>query len=674
MVGATMTAKPLSNSPAWLTVRASSALAGGLCLLVLAGCGSSSDSTPTAAAVPAQSLSARPVAAESITEDPPAETPWDYSPYRVLIWFSSDDPWITAESVEAELRTFLERDFAAVWRTEIAAAPTAVGSLAARQMHDLDYNAIVASDPVLAVKRDHPEAVRIRTAANVGEFCKSIYVSEDRKQSISQRSLPPGDATDTRVAEKLEVVEGDEFQVSQRWSEESTEAILVSRGIATGLTEPEAKLISPQVDDLISAGLEDFDKVFVVHLFADRSGRRIDAVELDVLMRHFGPVVSVPLQSIRDTSQAIGRAVTMAFAPLVRAETAGVREVTGLLRAGGLIIDPKSPANVTVGDALEPMVRKNDRNGDPIVIGRMDWATLLTTKAEGRYLTMDFYAGRRGSMQGRKNNRTFRMGLKARPQYDSTQLRLHLQRNPKFPLIGYELYERQIDSREFTFVGRTDWDGRVTIDKSDSQLRLLYVKNGGSVLARLPLIPGLYPTAVADLSGDDIRLQAEAYVRGAQNKITDLVARRELFKSRIRKALEKGDTKAAEDMMLELRKLPNGEELSTAIGTKQTEILQAIGRSNAGQRKKVDEMFSTTRELVLKFISPKLIRELEQDFATAQANGGKLPAEGEEGNPQAVAPQPPANPLSQRNRPEINPKINDTFRQTPPFNEREKNI
>ncbi len=37
-------------------------------------------------------------------------------------------------------------------------------------------------------------------------------------------------------------------------------------------------------------------------------------------------------------------------------------------------------------------------------------------------------------------------------------------------------------------------------------------------------------------------------------------------------------------------------------------------------------MFTTTRELLSKYITPKLVRELEADMIAARANGGRLPS------------------------------------------------
>lgn len=555
---------------------------------------------------------------------------WDYSPYRILIWLSSDDPSITVAGIEDPLRDYLDRDFSSVWRLDLATTPTAIGTLAARNMSALNYDLITASDPVIAVKRDHPDAVRIRTVNNVAEFCKSVLVTKNGRDSVIARGTVNGDATIHGVADRLSVVDGDELTVCKRWADPETEALIVSRGMAETLVDPEAKLITPSISDLVVDVVDQYDKIFIVHVQRHSIPNAIRTVEIDTLMRHFGPVVTEQFPTVGSITSAIGRGVTRAFAPVVRIENAGRLSATGLLRARGLINDDSSPAWIAVNDPLEPMVRKNDRNGTPTAIGRMDWAYLLATEIEERYLKMDFYAGRAGTLQGRKNKRTFRMALKARPQGDSTTLRLHLQRDPNFPLIGYELYEKELKSRKMTFVGRTDWNGRLTIEQSDFPLRLLYVKNGGAVLARLPMVPGLYPTAVADLSGDDMRLQAEAYVRGVQNNITDLIAMRMLYSTRIRKYLEAGEMETAERMMNSLRKQPNHEELSAAIGRKQVEFLEEIGNRNIGQRKKVDEMFTTTRELLSKHITPKIIRDLESDIRRAKENGGRLPkAEGE---------------------------------------------
>ena len=552
------------------------------------------------------------------------ELPWDYSPYRVLIWLVSDNPDVTVSSIEQPLRKFLDRDYAAVWRVRIAEAPRAVATAAQRNMGGMDYDVITAADPVLAVKRDHKDAVRLRIPENVAQYVTKVYGTAGRIEEVKKRAAEKGDKTVSGVGKLLEVVEGDAMAVRDLWADEKTEAVLVSRGIASMLDNPEAKLILPDLTNLVSRAVEKYDKIFIVRVQADQVPARIEVVELDTLMRHFGPVAKMQAEDRWALPEAIGRTLTLAFAPVVRIDNAGQKKATGLLRAGGLIVDKDSPADLKVGDVLEPMTRKNDRNGKPIIIGPIDWAFLHVTDFEGRNVKMDFYAGRVGGLQGRKNKRTFRTALRVRPFYEASTLRLHLQRDPSTPMIGYELYERELDSPAMTFIGRTDWDGRLRITLTKDLFRLLYVKNGGAVLARLPIVPGLHEHDVADLSGDDTRLQAEAYIRGVQNSIIDLVAVRELFRARIHLRIERGEIEKAEALMVALKERPSNEQLANEMGKKQTDFINLpdLARS-ANQRAKVDEMFRTTRELLTSHINDKLVRDLAADIDAAKKSNKK---------------------------------------------------
>lgn len=218
------------------------------------------------------------------------------------------------------------------------------------------------------------------------------------------------------------------------------------------------------------------------------------------------------------------------------------------------------------------------------------------------------------------------MALKVRPFQEASTVRLHLQRDPSTPMIGYELYEKELKSTKMTFIGRTDWDGRLRIEPTKAPFRLLYVKNGGAVLARLPIVPGLHEFDVADLSGDDTRLQAEAYIRGVQNAIIDLVAVRELFRARIQLRLKRGEMEKAQTLMEALRDQPSNEELANDMGKRQTYFNNLLaGSGNANQRAKVDQMFVITRELLTSHINGRLINNLEAEVAAARKNGGKAP-------------------------------------------------
>jgi hypothetical protein len=201
-------------------------------------------------------------------------------------------------------------------------------------------------------------------------------------------------------------------------------------------------------------------------------------------------------------------------------------------------------------------------------------------------------------------------------------IRLHAQGEPDEPLRGYEFYEKDLETGDFQFLGRTDWDGRFRVEKTEHPLRLLYVKNGGAILAKLPTVPGQEKRSIADLSGDDVRLEAEAFVRGVQNAIIDLVALRDLYAARIRLRLKKGEVDTAQEMLNALRELPTKNTLTEALDS---HMQQYDAAARGAQAAMIEQMFTQTRQMLSKHISPRVIRELESEVATAQPPEAKPP-------------------------------------------------
>ena len=701
-------------------------------------------SAETPAPPSVESPATKPTMSAPAMEDEEDDTqPFEFSPYKILVWIASDDPNLNAASIEAPLRLFLDREYSAIWRLTVADAPTSIASSAKRDLDSLDFESLTASDPIVAIKKNHKDAIRLRVAANVREYISKIYGTQQYIDSVKSRGAEAGDETLTGVAPKLEAVEGDLLSVKEKWADEKTEALLLPRGFAATLSEPDAKIVGLPLSELVGEVMDDYDKIFIVNIASRSFGGSVSVVEFETLMRYFGAVVKEDFVSRSDASNAIGRAVVRAFSPEVRIDEAGLKGAQGLVRASGLILDSDSDALVKPGDMLLPMVRKNDRNGRPILIGPLDWAYLLAIppqvsafkdgfringtepvtipvlandidpkggkkmvtkihrreakvgvaisvpqgkatlnkdgtitfkpaedfegptmfsytmtngestarssvtdnpdvpeakaaeepeenpdvpkKVDHTLVKMEFYSGRPGGLQGRANKRTFKRALRIRPTGGETMVRLHAKGKPTSPLIGYELYQKELYGKSMKFVGRTDWDGRLNVEKTDEPLRLLYVKNGGAVLARLPVVPGFTPTEVADLTGDDLRLQAEAFVNGINNSIIDLVAIRKLLASRIRSRLKKGEIEEANKLLLALREQPTKDILAGELDAKEKYFSEVIGVRQANAYRKVKDMFGRSKEMLAEQITQKFIRELEEDYIRAESNGGRLP-------------------------------------------------
>ncbi|XZE54955.1 hypothetical protein SH139x_000939 [Planctomycetaceae bacterium SH139] len=551
-------------------------------------------------------------------ERPPADKyqeqlPWDYKPYEVLIWIAGVDETTLNESLGRSLQAYLDRDFASLWNTQIVAAPSGMSAIAARNFEQIDFGSLTSEDPVVVIKRDHPEAARIRFQGDVATHIDAILAAEVHVEKVIRQGTIAENATLHGMTEKIKREPTDLLNLRTRWADPTTEAMLLPRGMTVGL-EPTPKIMEIEVAERMGDVFAEYDKVFLVYLEGNNAQQRLAVREIDCLMRHPGPVIEATVTSPSQLPQLMALAIRNAFSPIVRIDDVGMKTVQGSLRGAGLIASEDSPANVQEGDFLQPLLRKDDRTGQPSTVGIVDWTYLLVTdKDERDNLEMKIHTGRDGALSGRRTNRTHRMALKVRPFFPHTILRLHAKGDPQQPLAGYDVFDRDLETDKFTKIGQTDWDGRLLIEKTDVAMRRLYVKNGLLVLARLPMVPGQTEMESADLVGDDIRLQAEAYIRGVQNSIIDLVAIRKLLAANIRQQIKQGNTARATELLNQLRKQPSYEKLADDMAQRQTEIIS----SNRSEQAKIDSLFGETRDLLVKHINQSLINVLDREVNAA---------------------------------------------------------
>lgn len=565
-------------------------------------------------------------------QDKPNPLPWDYDPYRVMIWVAGASPEMLENEWKPATLASLDRDFAAIWRTEMQVAPNELTAVAKRDFAGIDYGLLTADDPVVVMKRDHVNAAKVRLPTDVATNIENILCESVHRQATLERAQTAGNADLHGMSSKLTPIDGDLLKLQSMWQAKETEAILLPRGMALGL-KPQPKFVELTVANRMGNLFANYDKLFLVLVDHGTMESRLVVREFDCLMRHPGPIHVANIADPSAIPNTMARLITNAFAPLVRIDDVGDKSAEGRLRAGGLVLDPQSPAAVQKGDFVQPFLRKNDRAGEPLLVGVVDWTYFLATEQSDAKLKFEMHSGRSGALKGRRNARTIRAALKIRPTLPATTLRLHAKGDAKQPLVGYDVYEKDRTSGSYTFVGQTDWDGRLLLEKTASPLRLLYVKNGGAVLARLPIVPGQTALEVADLVGDDIRLQAEAYIRGVQNSIIDLVAIRTLFASSIRAHIKKGNFPKAIEQLDRLRQEPTYEKLANDMAVKQTMITSR----NRSEQRKIDSMFADTRTLLVKHINPTIVRELEAELTAA--GGSPIPA----ANNPATPPSPPDN-------------------------------
>ena len=175
--------------------------------------------------------------------------------------------------------------------------------------------------------------------------------------------------------------------------------------------------------------------------------------------------------------------------------------------------------------------------------------------------------------------------------------------------------EENADPNVSVRLGLTDWQGMIDVERTDLPLRLIYVKNGIHLIARLPIVPGLMPQETRSLPSDDKRLEAEAFVKGMESTVMDLVARREILAARIRRRMQEGKFDQARQLLDEIKGFQTKEDLEMMLTSRQQ---AGLSSADAWQQQRIDQMLSGTRMLLNKYLDPEQLVALQREVEAAE--------------------------------------------------------
>jgi hypothetical protein len=163
-------------------------------------------------------------------------------------------------------------------------------------------------------------------------------------------------------------------------------------------------------------------------------------------------------------------------------------------------------------------------------------------------------------------------------------------------------------------VGRTNSLGEIVIPAApDHPVRILYIKGGEVLLARLPIVPGLDEQLTAELADDDTRLALEGYLTSVQDNVLDVVARREILMARIRSRIASKKFDEANDLFDQLRRLPTREQIALAIGEQKARN----SSKDPAVQAKIDRAVAETQKSVNRFLDPRPIDALQTELNQA---------------------------------------------------------
>jgi hypothetical protein len=369
-------------------------------------------------------------------------------------------------------------------------------------------------------------------------------------------------------------------------------------------------------DDLFQADWNRLDKVLLTGIDTVTGGYRITVRDFDCHTRFWSPpVVRVVRQSIM-LPPAVFRTVLDTFAPLVRIEFDRDQQVVLRPRAAGLPVRDPAFHLIEEGDVFVPIVRRNDRDGNPLPGGiqPVPW-TFLTVKQLGPDgIVCTPHTGLRSPLRVRVRGRIEQLALPVRVVPAASRLVLRERVDGNRPLTGYEVLARDPGTDVTIPLGRTDHRGAIRIEPGRDPVRILYVRNGYSLLARLPIVPGWQSEVVANLPDDRAGLSAERFLAGLQDSLVDLVARRAILITRIRRQLRAGNLDGAKEQLDELQRLPNRQRFLQMVAQQQ----QRSVSNDPEVRARIEQIFDTTKRLLVNYLDPRPINQLQSEYDRAR--------------------------------------------------------
>ena len=386
----------------------------------------------------------------------------------------------------------------------------------------------------------------------------------------------------------------------------------LARGI---LDDPRAITLESIPKDLL-----DFDKVMLLAILPRHSEYEIVARELDVRTRTFGTSIELLATQTRVLQETTFRAVLGAFAPLAEIVPPEEKETEILLRlrASGFPSRDEAYSPVVPGSLFQPIIRYDDRQGKPKRIMVTPWTLLRVREVSEKGLTCETHSGIRSPLGGRRRGRVSQLALAVIDPKKPSRLVLKSRSDPDRVLVGYDVYAQAPGSKATELIGRTDYRGSVSIGPSELVLRTLYIKHGGALLARLPMVPGVSSQLEVRIADDDLRLEAEGFITGVQQELVDTVSRRAMLYARAKSRLEAGQLDEADSLIHELHVLGDPDKLAVLLDKEKKRTFS----KDAAMQRKIEIMFDDTRKLLFEYIDPKQADELDEQLRKAREAAG----------------------------------------------------
>ena len=367
-------------------------------------------------------------------------------------------------------------------------------------------------------------------------------------------------------------------------------------------------------DDFPTGG----DKLLLLAVRGTTDGYELVAREYDRLVQQWGMPIRRTSRQPEMLAEQLFSLVWQTVAPVARVEPdpADNRRVLVEPLAAALPRASADAAFIREGDVFLPVMRRTTRGGELVKDGVqvVPWTYVEAVEVKGEKIVGRVHSGTRQPFGARRKGRVEPLVIALRADPDQTILQLHSRTTEEKPLVGYEVFAQQPGEEATNRVGASDREGRVSVPPGNARVQMLFVKNGGQLLARLPVVPGAAREIPVPLPDDEMRLAAEARLAALREEVVDVVARRNILMARVRHRIKAGDFDAAQNLLQELDQLPGRSQFNLTLNT-----AARLLRSDDPQiQRRIDQLIQATQTVLTRYLDMRPVSQLHAEFREAK--------------------------------------------------------
>ena len=565
-----------------------------------------------------------------------AEDTWLFSPYRVNVWISYGPSVRITRTQQADVKRVLRARIGAwaksTWDLTIPAVPLELRADVMQSPRQMTFKEIQAALEPKPIPGDAETGSEEKKTAAVTEPPRKTVLDGDKLFVVSV------------------VDDGTRFRVQAReldcralsWSRTSERELGNSAQLGDAVFSAIAEAFAPVVR------FSEFRTIGYQNEAGQEKSREVLVGTLRAAGLMYQPKAPAPPEE-QESAEGGQQPVAEAEEDPVEKNKEGVAEGGAIGATSSLTdqfeIDSTLPGYIGEGMVMRAVVRRDDRYGRPLEGGITEvvasYVFVQKLNPTGNIECKVYATGSlaKNPVRARSSSRTHKYGLLVRPTAQKTNLKLVDRDRPGRGLEGYTVFSKtpqfpgeenfHIEEADPRTLGQTDWRGIIPVDRLATQIRIIYVRNGQQILARIPIVPGLEDVHMAMLPSDDLRLQVEAFIVGFQLSVMDVVIQRKVLATRVRAKLKEQQVDEAQQIHEQFRNLPSKSDLEKRLQDRQRDFTG--GSIDKWSRAKIDALFSRTRLLMDNYIDlnldAELIREVPQTAEEAAASAAERAAQ-----------------------------------------------